>query len=369
MSQSNDHEPDASDLRLLNALQVEPRASWRAISPLLGLDPATLSRRWQRLEDAGIAWTTGVLGRELLYGSAFIEVECAPDALRLVADTLAADPEVSVLEFTAGGRDLLVTLTISDQQVLWNYVTDRFAQLPGVRVVRTHVIIDGIVEGGAWRLRELTTAETAGIPLPSRPRARAPRTVAAELQQILALELARDGRASASAIGAAHGVAPQRISDAIATLRASGELRFRTDVSRSISRWPTSVWYFIEVPATVIESLRVALPKIPEIRLAALCGSRYNLLLAVWLRNLRDIHRFEASLERAVPGLRIADRSIVTRLAKHVGRHLDENGRVIRHIGGKSKSIGLHEFGPKHCCETRTSGGCPKFRGTSVGAR
>ena len=34
------------DLRLLNALQIRPRASWSELSRAIGSDPVTLTRRW-----------------------------------------------------------------------------------------------------------------------------------------------------------------------------------------------------------------------------------------------------------------------------------------------------------------------------------
>ncbi len=43
---------------LLAALQIHPRGSWTEIAPVLGVDASTLSRRWQHLQDEGLAWVT-----------------------------------------------------------------------------------------------------------------------------------------------------------------------------------------------------------------------------------------------------------------------------------------------------------------------
>lgn len=63
MPESSTSEPplaglDALDQALVHALQIAPRAGWSVIAPVLGVDAATLRRRWQRLQDAGAAWVT-----------------------------------------------------------------------------------------------------------------------------------------------------------------------------------------------------------------------------------------------------------------------------------------------------------------------
>ncbi|MDQ4213333.1 Lrp/AsnC family transcriptional regulator [Microbacterium capsulatum] len=323
---------DPLDRRLLNALQVEPRATWTALAPVVGADPATLSRRWQRLHEDGIAWITGRFGGATLPGAAMIEVECAPRRVEETAAALAEDAEVLVLDQTAGSRDLLVTASCGSIDALGEYVTGRIAALPGVRSLRTHPWIDLLLEGGDWRLRALSDQERLALPAVPPPRPRAAATVSAPLREILRYELAVDGRATAAAIGERWSVSPQRVVDAIATLRRSGELRLRTDIARRWSDWPVYAWYFIEAPASIVEQLRTELGRVPQIRLAALTASRYNLMLAVWVRDLAAIHTFEVAFERAAPGARIQDRSLVMRIVKHMGRILDENGQATGRI-------------------------------------
>ncbi|WP_309066466.1 Lrp/AsnC family transcriptional regulator [Microbacterium sp.] len=319
---------DPVDRRLLHALQVEPRASWSALAPIVGADAATLSRRWRRLEEEGIAWITGRLGGVMPDGAALIEVECDPQRIAETAATLAEDREVYVLDQTAGSRDLLVTVACGGQDALGSYVTGRLAALPGVRSVRTHVWIDLFFEGGDWRLRTLSPAEMAALPAVPPPRPRAAATVPERLRQILAYELSIDGRATAASISKRWGVSAQRVTDAIAVLRRSGELRLRTDIARRWSEWPVYAWYFIEAPASIMHDLREGLKKVQQIRLAALTASRYNLVLAVWVRDLPGIHAFEVAFERAAPAARIQDRSLVLRIAKHMGRILDDSGQA-----------------------------------------
>lgn len=95
---------DETDRRLLHALQIEPRAAWADLAPVVGVDAATLARRWARLSDAGIAWVTGHSTRGQ---TALLEVECDLARLDDVAAELQRDRHVAVLDHTSGSRDLL----------------------------------------------------------------------------------------------------------------------------------------------------------------------------------------------------------------------------------------------------------------------
>jgi DNA-binding Lrp family transcriptional regulator len=322
-----DYEPDDVDFALMHALQIEPRASWKALAPILGVDPVTLSRRYQRLRDAGLIWITGydagVPGR-----GALIEIDCAPGQSVSTAQAMADDPMVSGIDFTAGGRDLLLTLMAEDSADTSRFLLHRLGEYPAIRRARTHLITEVLFEAGNWRLRTLSAAQAAQVPGARAPRPRAARTVSPALKRVIHHELGLDGRASATAIAERAGVSNQRITDAIATMRRDGSLRLRTDIARAYSEWPIYAWYFMQVPAPLVERLRTSLGRIEEVRLAVLVASEYNLIMAVWLRTLNDVHRFELLLEKLLPGARVADRSVVMQIGKHLGHILDDQGRA-----------------------------------------
>lgn len=318
-------ELDELDARLVHALQVEPRASWTDLAPVVGADAATLARRWTRLRTEGTAWTTGYLVPAQV---AIVEVDSGPSATREIADELQQHPGVFVVDVCSGSRDLLLIVIARDISALTEFVTGS-AALRGAGAIRTHLVSDLLSDGSHWRLRALSPAEVERIPRPRQPRRRAARTVPADLAAAIARAMWVDGRVSVAAIAAASGFTPQRISDAIAVLRSRGDLRLRTDVARAASGWPIYAWYFVEAPARTIESARARIVAVPEVRLAAVCASRYNLILAVWLRTLADVNRFEIALGSALEGARVADRAVVLHMVKQVGRLLGPDTRAI----------------------------------------
>src|SRR5437870_1684534 len=80
-----------TDLALVNALQINPRAPWSLIGETLGIGASTAVRRWQRLVDSGSAWLSAFPGGDLArrLGLAFAQVTCAPGRQIEVARAIA----------------------------------------------------------------------------------------------------------------------------------------------------------------------------------------------------------------------------------------------------------------------------------------
>ncbi|MGW5147272.1 Lrp/AsnC family transcriptional regulator [Rhodococcus koreensis] len=315
-----------ADLRLIHALQLEPRASWTELGRALATDPVALARRWARITEEGLAWTSGQ--RRHFPAVAVVEIECAQGKAAETAFLLADEEIVRTIDHTSGGRDLVAVVAGPDLESLSAFVIDRLGDQRLITHARTHLVTEILVEGSVWRLNALSDEEAQRVPAAKAPRPRAARQVPSDLQEVVIRALYRDGRTPAGDIAAKAGVSTQRVADAIATMRHSGDLVLRTDVARSYTGWPINAWYFVQVPASSIDRLRSTLSRLAEVRLAVTTASRYNLLMTLWVRDLADVNRFEALLEKVLAGARIADRAVVIRPAVHSGRLLDARGFV-----------------------------------------
>lgn len=314
---------DPLEERIIHALQIEGRAPWSELAPVIGVDAVTLARRWESLRERGLAWTTGIFPGG---ASALIDITCHPQQISEVARHLAQIPEVLTLDHTSGGRDLLATMLAESPLSIWDIVTNSIGALDGVRNTQTHLVTEIVMEASDWRMRALSSQDAAKIPRPRPPRARAPRTVHPDVEAALRHCLTEDGRRPVSRIAAEHGLSEQRVADGLARMRADGMLRIRTDVARTVTGWPVYAWYFMRTAAKHIQQMQGLMARIPEARTALAVASQYNLVVAVWLREMSDVMRFEAALEAAVPSARIVDRSVVFRMSKHLGRLIDEQG-------------------------------------------
>lgn len=319
---------DDLDLRLIHAVQIAPRAPWAALAPVLDADPVTLARRWARLSGEGLVYVTGYEGLSPTKVMALIEIECPPQLTLDVAEELCREPGAVTIDVTAGGRDLIVTLGLADAAALSTWTLERVRSLEGIRSLRTHPVAGSVADARTWRLRALTKDEAAAVEAADPLRSvRRPR-LSDEQYRTLKVMLAADGRVPAPTIADRLGISARRARDAIAALRADGQLVIRVDVARSYTPWPTYAWYFLRVPAPLVTKVGPALSRIEEVRLVVNAVGQYNVIMAVWLRTLADIGRLEAMIEERLPGVTIADRSLVLRTIKHLGHLLDERGHA-----------------------------------------
>ncbi|WP_425834692.1 Lrp/AsnC family transcriptional regulator [Streptomyces fractus] len=321
-------ELDETDLTLLNALQISPRASWSAVGRALGTDAATAARRWHRLFERGLAWVTGYPagGLDELAG-ALVEIECEAAQTRQVAAVIAEDPEAVTVEETAGGRDLLITVHAVDLAALSAYISGRLRLLPGVRATRTNIFTDGFTDGGQWRLGTLDAQAQRALG-PSAPSAGELPTLRDELDQRIMVELSRDGRVTATELAETLGVAVTTAARRLRRLLGSGAVQLRCEVSRAAVGRPVTATLWAATSPQHVEAAGRELSRLPQIRLAVEVAGPSNVICIAWLSSLRDLALLEMEIARRAPHLTIVDRAVTLHPVKHSARLLDHQGRA-----------------------------------------
>ncbi|MGW5646820.1 Lrp/AsnC family transcriptional regulator [Saccharopolyspora sp. NPDC003752] len=322
---------DELDRSILHALQISPRATWTEIGGVLGVDSATVGRRWERLHAAGLAWTTCYPGMRLA-GSicmAFIEIDVQSGQQVAVGRQLATYPQVITVEHMAGGRDLLITVMIRDLGALSELLSDRISPLPGVVRTRAALGTKVFTEGSSWRLRALTPSQQRRL---ARPTATdlPPATDLEERDRRLITALSRNGRATAVELGQETGLNAPSVRRRLAGLTHNGGLSLRCEIARDLTDWPVSASLWASVPPGQLDKVVQGLRALPELRLCASVTGPQNLLFTVWLKSVADVGRLEALLGERLPQLQLVDRAVALRQVKLMGRLLDGNG----HAGG-----------------------------------
>src|ERR1700733_795294 len=93
---------DELDLRIVHALQINPRAPWSVVASVVEADRATVLRRWRRMEEAGAAWVSCYPVETSAPTLACVEVSCEHGRSLEVATRLAADPHAATVNAYAG---------------------------------------------------------------------------------------------------------------------------------------------------------------------------------------------------------------------------------------------------------------------------
>ncbi|MDA3630734.1 Lrp/AsnC family transcriptional regulator [Saccharopolyspora sp. WRP15-2] len=325
---------DELDRAIVNAVQINPRASWAQVGVVLGVDPTTVVRRWNRVQEAGIAWITAYANPVGAAGVlALVEIDSEGRFLDIAAE-LADDPECVTIDITSGGRDLLLTVTAPDQDGLTRYVLNRLGSLERIRSVRPHLVVRKVADGRSWRLRHLseeqvarlasTVSTPAGGLTPERGFSRDERAVLDCLTE--------DPRMTAVEIAARTAFSQKRVGNLLRALLDARRVALRVDVQRSATGWPVYAWLFLRVPANLTDAVSQQLGKLAELRTVLQVAGPSNVVMAVWLRELADVGRLEAAIAEQLPHVQISDRSVVLRTTKHAGAVLGEDGRRLRTV-------------------------------------
>ncbi|MCR6485966.1 AsnC family transcriptional regulator [Amycolatopsis sp. OK19-0408] len=320
------------DLKLVDALQAAPRASWSTLGRALGLGAVTVARHWDTLVERGDAWLTAYIGGELTaqLALAFVELDCVPGAALRVADALAADVHVVTVEHLAGPCDLLAHVVAPTVRDLGTHVLERVAAVPGVTRARTVLSPRMFTEGSRWRVRAISPGQREA--LSAKPaKNRAPLRFD-DADRALVLALGADARASAASLAAELGVGATTVRRRLDALLARGAIRVRCEIARSVSPAPVTVTLWLRVPPDKLETTARSLAMLPEVRMCAALSGAANLMLVVWLPAHQETVALEAVLAAKLPWLEITGRAVTLRSVKLMGRLLDAAGRGIGRV-------------------------------------
>lgn len=334
MTQEIDKGIDEVDLRLVNALQLAPRASWTRLADALELDPVTLARRWARLSDSGSAWITVSPSTSVFRQvcTAFLEIRCRPERGEAVAASLVEHTFAVTVERASGDADLLVTAGAPDLASMSRFALDVVATVDGVESVRTRLITQWFTEGSRWRLNALAPGERSTLPAPRAPGTFGGAPALSTEDRALLRVLSTDGRMSLTDLGAELGMSAPSARRRLDRLLQLELVTMRCEFARPLAGYAVLATFWGRVPPALVEDTGRRLSREPETRNCFAVHGPNNLVVQTWLRSVGDLGAFERRLADGYPDLEIRDRSVVLRLHKLLGHVLDAGGRRVRSI-------------------------------------
>ncbi|MGO1050249.1 AsnC family transcriptional regulator [Crossiella sp. CA198] len=320
-----------SDLVLVEALQLAPRAPWAVLGAAIGVDARTAARRWARLRDNGLAWLTAYVPPPTLT-IGYLDLAVRPDRIAALSAALCAWPQVFSVEHTTGRHQLFLGVDAVDLTALDTLVSTGIGALEGVLSLRLTVVCQVYREGSDWLARALTPAQRARLPAPAplpHPATANPWT---RLDQDLVRELTVEPRRSAAELAQRCGSSTATVRRRLHRILRGRELDFRCDIAQALAGWPVTVVYRLSVPAEALDASARALAALPETRLCSAVLGDHNLLLAAWLHGAGDCPDFEARLRLAAPAVTVSEGNLSLRVPKRMGRLLNADGRAIGQV-------------------------------------
>lgn len=313
------------DRRLVNVLQIDPRASWAKVGKVLGVSPTTVAHRWQRLVDDGIAWITACsnLNQQM---TAIVEVDCHTESLPQVIKTLCANLMIVSIDETTGDRDLLLTVVAPDLPTLSDMVIDWIGGLRGVHGSRSALVTSVVIGSNSWRIDALSKAEKI-LARGHRP-GELWMLPPDDLDWELAQELAVDGRTSATSLARTLDVPASTLHRRLQKLLTNRQIELRCDVAPELGGWSLECTWTATIPLNHKTRVLELLRQQSGLRSCMWITGSNNLRVNFRVERQSGIGMIESAVAEAIPGLAPAETIVYMRSHKSMGWVLDRDGRA-----------------------------------------
>ncbi|MGI5498973.1 Lrp/AsnC family transcriptional regulator [Lentzea sp. CA-135723] len=318
-------------MRIIRALQIDPRISFATVASVLGLSELTVARRYRRMVRTGMIRVIGVVDPGALGQSRWmVRLRCRPGSATAMAESLAQREDISWVALSAAGAEVTFAVRSRSQEQRDDLLSHRLPRAAAVLDLQASAILHQFVGGRGHYWAALTGALTAeqeaalgsaGNPFTERPAVRQVQ-LSAQDEKVLAA-LAADGRASFVDLGAASGLTPGRAARRMHALVAAGVVHVDVEVAPEALGFRTRANLWLRVHPGRIKEVGRATAGMPEVGFAAAVTGPHNLHAVVQCRDLDHLFEFTTGRLGGLPGVETMEVSPVLRQLKQAGTRVD----------------------------------------------
>lgn len=310
---------DGTDRKIIHALQVDGRASFRSIAALLDLSPQTVHRHYARLRSSV---NLRVLGRTYAHAVGgeewFLRVRCAPGATDTVAQALATHEETVWTHVTSGGTEIVCTTR--NPEGTEPLLLRNLPRTPRVTSLSAHCLLHtyyGGPQSPVNKVSPLTPQQVAHLTVPEQPTRS---TALTDTDRALLDALHVDGRATNQELARAAGCSPSTAQRRVADMRG-GVLYFDTDYDPEVFQRSRVAMLWLCVTPAALEEAGRTLAEHEAVSFAASTTGPTNLYAALTCADNRALHAYLTGPVAALPGITQVESAPVTRTLKRAGLH------------------------------------------------
>jgi DNA-binding Lrp family transcriptional regulator len=281
---------DALDRRIIAALQVDGRASWRRIAAALGEGERTVARRGLRLLESGHVIVTGLVARG---ETVIVRLNCRPGAVRESAVAVAGWDDTIFSYALAGPLDCVAEVQCPPGR-LGTLMLDRVPALPGVVSQHVSPILRYFRTVHEWRPGLLTPEEEAalngGAQIPDR--VDPPEMEIGPEEWRLLHALTEDGRRTHEELAAVAGMSEATARRRLDAFTRSGLVSIRASVEPALLGLPVEALLWIRTRPDQVEPVGSMLVESPLVRYCAAVMGEHQLLVDVTQPSKQALQEF-----------------------------------------------------------------------------
>ncbi|WP_263249562.1 Lrp/AsnC family transcriptional regulator [Saccharopolyspora rosea] len=327
MSESVAVQPD--DVRIIRALQIDPRASFASIAAALGLTESTVNRRYRRLRADGVIRIAGVVNPGALAQSRWlVRLRCRPGSVEAIADALAKREDVNWVALSAAGCEITCATQSRTQEQREDLLGRRLPRTAAVLDVNAFAMLRQFMGGrghywaalqGALSPEQEAMLGSDGSPFTESPVVtRDPVRLTAGDEKILNA-LATDGRASLVDLAAAADSTPGRVSRRLRALLRRRVVHIDVEIAAAALGYHARANLWLRVHPAAVKNAGRTLAQEPEIAFAAAVSGPHNIHAVAHCRDLDELFEFTSDRLGSLTGLQSMEVSPVLRHVKQAG--------------------------------------------------
>ncbi|MEU1546304.1 Lrp/AsnC family transcriptional regulator [Nocardia sp. NPDC005745] len=302
---------DDVDRGLLHALQLDGRAPFSRLAPVLEVSERTLARRYRRLLDTGGLRVTGVADTgHAGHAEWLVRLRVRPDATAALARTLALRADTAWVTVIAGGAELTCLFRVPGDAPL-----PELARHPAVQAVDAQRVLRHVMRH-RWRERmsALSTEQSAAIRTPHADQATP--VVPSELDQRLLPALAADGRAAYPRLARAVGWSESAVRRRVEELRHARVLGFDVEIDPALFGFTVQSLLWLTVTPANLVTVATTLGADPEAAFVGAITGPHNLLVCIVCRDTDALFRYTTERIGTLSGIDRMEISPISGYAK-----------------------------------------------------
>lgn len=317
---------DGIDRKLMHALGVNGRASFRQIASVLGVSEHTAARRYRQLREAGVLRVLMLPAPDPVDRGQLVRLEVQPQSVRSIAEVLARRPDVSYVRLMNAGAEILFGVRARATTERDFLLLD---QLP-----RTGRVLRTTVYSLLHHFRTRGEADWAGfgdrldddqrrLLMPDVAERPTMRPVVAD--QAIIDELAVDGRASCARLAQVSGMSESAAARRLEVLTRSGAVYGDLDTAPELLGFPAGATLYLDVNPARVPAVGALLATHAQTAFVAAVGGPANMVAAIRCRNVGEIYEYVTATLGWVDGIEHVEVSTVSRHIKHARSRTEES--------------------------------------------
>lgn len=315
---------DATDRRIIHALQVDGRASFSRIAAVLGLGERTVARRYQRLRSHLALRVVGISdARRLGHLDWFVRIRAAPEVVDSVGAALAGREDTSWIASLAPGTEL--TCIVQAESAALDgpgTVFDQLGRRRNIASLTAQCLLAPVAGVGGWagRLGALTSKEEAELEPKAGSSAEHNARFAPtpEDRRLLRL-LAEDARTSIADLAGLTATPESTVRRRVNEFVENGLLLFEVEIDPRLYGRTVEAICWLDVEPARLAAVGRRLATHSEVAFASTTTGPTNVLAILELTGAAALHDYLTTRLGELEGIRHVDTALTGRRIKRAG--------------------------------------------------